>query len=167
MSVIRRLDHVAILVRDTQAALEFFTSQMGLMVIHAEESEAAGARLTYLELGNAYLQLIEPARPESALMQRLQERGEGLHHVCFGVDDVSSAASVMGNGTPGALGSGRGRVSAFVPGSEPFGVLFECTEFVAGEDVADRAGWLADPDNTKAPVHAGMDVERDGGRRET
>lgn len=144
MTPIRRIDHVAILVRDSAAAVEFFTTQLGLTVSHAEDSEAAGARLTYLDAGNAYLQLVEPASPESPLMQRLGERGEGLHHVCFAVDDVPSAATGLGDGTPPLLGRGRGRVSAFVPGGEPFGVLFECTEFRPAEDVAGRPGWLAD-----------------------
>jgi methylmalonyl-CoA/ethylmalonyl-CoA epimerase len=150
MTAIRRLDHVAILVRDSAAAVEFFTSQLGLTVAHAEDSETAGARLTYLDAGNAYLQLVEPSSPESPLMQWLGEHGEGLHHVCFAVDDVPSAAADLGDGTPPRLGRGRGRVSAFVPGAEPFGVLLECTEFRRAEDVTGRPGWL--PDAAEAPA---------------
>ena len=49
-------------------------------------------RLTYLDAGNAFLQLVEPLDPASALATWLDEHGEGLHHICFGVDDVPAAA---------------------------------------------------------------------------
>jgi methylmalonyl-CoA/ethylmalonyl-CoA epimerase len=167
MTVVRRLDHVAILVRDSEAAVKFFTSRMGLEVAHAEESEVAGARLTYLDLGNAYLQLIEPTRPEGALMQRLQERGEGLDHVCFGVDDVPAAAVALGDGSGARLGSGRGRVSAFVPGGEPFGVLFETTEFLPAEDGSEGGACLGGGERATAMDGAASDVESDTARRDT
>jgi methylmalonyl-CoA/ethylmalonyl-CoA epimerase len=167
MTVVRRLDHVAILVRSSEAAVDFFTSRMGLEVSHAEESEAAGARLTYLDLGNAYLQLIEPTRPAGALMQRLQERGEGLDHVCFGVDDVPTAAAALGDGSDAPLGSGRGRVSAFVPGDRPFGVLFETTQFLPAEDGNEGAGCLGARESATAADGAARDVESETARRDT
>lgn len=163
---IRRLDHVAILVRDTDSAVEFFTSRMGLRVAHAEESSIAGARLTYIDVGNAYLQLIEPISEGTPLMRQLQDQGEGLHHVCFGVEGVASTVARLGNGAEVALGSGRGRVSAFVPGEEPFGVLFEGTEFNHAEDVDGCKGWL-DGTIGASKAGAGESVGNESGRRDS
>ena len=142
MTPIRRLDHVAILVRDTEAALEHFSGRLGLRVVHRDELDSPAVRLTYLDAGNAFIQLVEPRDPESELGRSLEARGEGLHHVCFAVDDVpAAAAELSANGAPPTLGQGRGRQSAFVDGA-PHGVVVECTEFHRRDDVDRTAGWL-------------------------
>jgi methylmalonyl-CoA/ethylmalonyl-CoA epimerase len=127
--LLRRLDHVAIAVFDTAVALRHFSERLGLPVVHTDELDAPPVTLTYLDAGNVYLQLVSPRR-ECDLSRWLDENGEGLHHVCFAVDDVSAAIQALSRkSTPPELGSGRGRVSGFVQDDRPFGVLIECTEF--------------------------------------
>jgi methylmalonyl-CoA/ethylmalonyl-CoA epimerase len=145
MTPIRRLDHVAVLVRSTDEALRFYRDRLGLAVHSSEELAAPHVRLTYLDTGNAYIQLVEPLDSGSTLTTWLKENGEGLHHICFGVDDVEAAVVELSD--PGAeivLGSGRGRQSSFVTTNE-YGaaVRIECTEFRRDEDVEGAAGWLA------------------------
>lgn len=144
MTVVRRLDHVAVAVRSTEAALAYFRDRLGLPVVSSEEIEAPGVRLTYLDCGNVYLQLVEPLDQDTEIAGFLEEQGEGIHHVCFGVDDVPAAVAELSDGTPARLGSGRGRVSAFLPGPLRHGVRLECTEFRRSEDVDHTAGWLSD-----------------------
>jgi methylmalonyl-CoA/ethylmalonyl-CoA epimerase len=143
MTLLRRLDHVAIAVRDTAEALRYFSERLGLEVARSEELASPHVRLTYLDAGNAYIQLVEPLDADADLARWLDENGEGLHHVCFGVDDVLEAAGrlSLGGDTP-SVGSGRGRVSAFVPGPLEHGVRVECTEFRRDEDVDGTPGWL-------------------------
>lgn len=145
MTPIRRLDHVAVAVRDTEEALLHFRDRLGLRVVLSEEIPVPPVRLTYLHAGNAFLQLVEPLDPEIELARFLEERGQGLHHVCFGVDDpLEAAAELAPPGAPAPVrGSGRGRVSSFVPGGPVHGVRIECTEFRHGEDVEGEPGWLA------------------------
>jgi methylmalonyl-CoA/ethylmalonyl-CoA epimerase len=144
MSIVRRLDHVAVAVRDTEAALRTFRDRYGLEVAHSEELEQPSIRLTYLDVGNTYIQLVEPLDPAGELAHWLDENGEGLHHVCFGVDDPLAAATrLSSDGGHPAPGTGRGRVSAFVPGDASHGVVVECTEFSLTEDVGALSGWLA------------------------
>lgn len=148
MTVLRRLDHVAVAVRDTDAALSHFRDRLGLEVARSEEIPAPHVRLTYLDAGNAYIQLVEPLDPELEIARFLEKHGEGLHHICFGVDDVHAAAAALAPPDVGEvhLGSGRGRVSAFVPGAAAHGVRIECTEFDRAEDVERTPGWLAGGD---------------------
>lgn len=144
MTLLRRLDHVAVLVRSTEEALRFYSERLGLAVASSEEIDAPHVRLTYLDAGNAYVQLVEPLDGDSPLGRWLDEHGEGLHHICFGVDDVRDAATALSD--PGAdvtLGSGRGRVSAFVATAASNGVRVECTEFDRAQDVDRLPGWLA------------------------
>ena len=145
MSALRRLDHVAVAVSDTDAALRYFCDQLGLRVASSEELASPHVRLTYLDTGNAYIQLLEPLDADGDLARWIDERGEGLHHICFGVDDVLAAAKELaGDGPAPTAGSGRGRVSAFVPGLAVHGVRVECTEFDREKDVEATPGWLVD-----------------------
>ena len=143
MTLLRRLDHVAVAVRDTDESLRYFRDRLGLQVVSAEELESPHVRLTYLDAGNAYIQLIEPLDRNADLSGWLDEHGEGVHHLCFGVDDVLAAArELAAGGEAPKAGSGRGRVSAFVPGASAHGLRLECTEFRRDEDVDGNAGWL-------------------------
>jgi methylmalonyl-CoA/ethylmalonyl-CoA epimerase len=109
----------------------------------SEEIDSPHVRLTYLDVGNSYLQLVEPLDPQSPLRAWLDEHGEGLHHICFGVDDVPTAVSTLSDdGAVPPLGSGRGRRSGFVATRHSHGVRIECTEFVREQDVDRVTGWL-------------------------
>jgi methylmalonyl-CoA/ethylmalonyl-CoA epimerase len=144
VSVVRRLDHVAVAVRDSRRASRELHDRLGLEVVHSEELSRPRVRLTYLDVGNGFIQLVEPLDGTSDVARWLDEHGEGVHHVCFGVDDVADAVARIGGGArPERLGTGRGRPSAFVP--EPIrGMRVECTGFSRGEDVERSAGWLQD-----------------------
>jgi methylmalonyl-CoA/ethylmalonyl-CoA epimerase len=137
---VRRVDHVAVAVAETDSAVERFGERFGLHPAHAEVLTSPRVRLTYLDAGNMFIQLVEPLDNESAIARFLAEHGEGVHHVCFAVDDVAAAAT--GDGSAAELGTGRGRISAFPSGGPCCGMLVEYTEFVPDEDVADTAGWL-------------------------
>ena len=140
----RRLDHVAIVVRETETALAYFSEKLGLEIARSEEIPYPKVRLTYLDAGNAYIQLVEPLDTTSEIAQTLANDGEGLHHICFGVEDVLGTAHLLAESRDlhPQPGSGRGRVSAFVPGGAVFGVRIEFTEFRYEEDVEASEGWL-------------------------
>jgi methylmalonyl-CoA/ethylmalonyl-CoA epimerase len=143
VSLLRRLDHVAVVVRDTASAVRFFETELGLRVLQTERVESPRAQLTYLDAGNIYIQLVEPLDESSEIAASLAKRGEGLHHICFSVENIADAASKLShNGASPMLGSGRGRVSAFVPGELPFGLRVELTDYRYDEDVDRNAGFL-------------------------
>jgi methylmalonyl-CoA/ethylmalonyl-CoA epimerase len=147
--MIRRLDHVAVAVRDTEAALCHFRDRLGLKVVATEELERLAVRLTYLDAGNAYVQLVEPLEADSPIDRWLQLNGEGLHHICFGVDDVGADLAGFSQAMPvEPLGNGRGRSAGFLP-ELVVGVRIECTEFHRETDVDRTNGWI----ETVTPAH--------------
>jgi methylmalonyl-CoA/ethylmalonyl-CoA epimerase len=136
--VIRHLDHVGIVVRDTAVALTHFRDRLGLPVVAVDEPPEMPVHLTYLEMGNAYLQLVEPLDSESPIAQWLAEHGEGLHHICFAVDDLLETLEdtrPAGAAQP-LLGSGRGHPTAFLAGEPLHGVRIECTEIHGAQRIA-------------------------------
>ncbi len=129
MTQLRRLDHVAIAVRDTAEALTYFNGRLGLPVASTEILESPHVRLTYLDCGNAFVQLVEPLDADGPLAKSIERDGEGFRHICFGVEDVPATAAALAD--PGApeivMGQGRGKVSVFVPGPVHHGAQLECT----------------------------------------
>jgi methylmalonyl-CoA/ethylmalonyl-CoA epimerase len=127
---LRRIDHIGVLVRDTDVALRYFRDILGLAVDASETINTPPVQLTYLNATNLFIQLVEPLDDQSHLALALKNGGEGLHHVCFAVEDVTGTARRLGNGEElTRTGTGRGRPSAFVPGEPPHGFLVECTQF--------------------------------------
>lgn len=83
----RRIDHVGVLVRDADIASVRFVAQLGLER-GIDWTEPGGRfRLLYLEAGDTTLQLVQPLA-DGPLATALASSGEGLHHVCFAVDDL-------------------------------------------------------------------------------
>jgi methylmalonyl-CoA/ethylmalonyl-CoA epimerase len=87
----RGLDHLAIVVGDTEAALQVWRDRVGLKVLYSELVQNGALRLTHLDLGNTHLQLVEPLAEGHPLKQWLENNAPGLHHFCLTVDDVGQA----------------------------------------------------------------------------
>ena len=85
------LDHLAIAVPDTEAALKIWRDKFGFPVLYSEDVNNATVRLTHLDLGNTQLQLVQPLTPDHSLQAWLAKNGPGLHHFCLKVDDVAQA----------------------------------------------------------------------------
>jgi methylmalonyl-CoA/ethylmalonyl-CoA epimerase len=139
--VIRRLDHVGVVVRNTEAALTHFRDHLGLPVVTVDEPPEVPVLLTYLDMGNAYLQLVEPLDDDSPIAHWLDENGEGIHHICFRVDDLVATLDAMrpSGAVQPPIGSGRGFPSAFVAGEPLHGVRIECTEIHGAGQLAEAA----------------------------
>lgn len=129
--VFRSLDHLAIVVPDTDEALRIWRDQVGLRVLYSEVVNDGAVRLTHLDLGNTQLQLVEPLQPDHPLQQWLQEHGSGLHHFCFQVDDVQQAFEQLPKHnlpTAPAIHQGtKGKRALFVDAKATDGIPVEVT----------------------------------------
>jgi methylmalonyl-CoA/ethylmalonyl-CoA epimerase len=90
-----RIDHVGIACRDLDASIDLYTSLFGLIVAGRETNEAQGVREAMLHVadapgGGSYIQLLEPLADDTPVGKFLAARGEGVHHVGYGVTDVSA-----------------------------------------------------------------------------
>lgn len=84
----KAFDHLAIAVKDTEAALEIWRDRFGFPLLYSEVVNGGTVRLTHLDMGNAHLQLVQPLTPDHPLQAWLAQNGPGLHHFCLRVDDV-------------------------------------------------------------------------------
>ena len=94
--MLTRIDHVGIAVRDLDASIDFYESTFGLTVAGRETNDAQGVREAMLFVangaaGSSYVQLLEPLADDTPVGKFLATRGEGVHHIGYGVVDVAAA----------------------------------------------------------------------------
>jgi methylmalonyl-CoA/ethylmalonyl-CoA epimerase len=94
--LLSRIDHVGIACRDLDATIARYQATFGLEVVSLEVNEEQGVREAMLGAGPGYVQLLEPLAPETPVGRFLERRGEGLHHVGYGVDNITSALAAVG-----------------------------------------------------------------------
>lgn len=95
LSVLTEIDHVGIAVRDLPAALDTYREAFDAVVDHREELIDDGVEVALLKVAESYVQLLAPTHDDSPLAAFLDERGEGIHHVGFRVDDVAATLDVL------------------------------------------------------------------------
>ena len=128
-----RLHHVAYVVADLDAALPLFVARFALTEQLREVMPEQGVEAIMLGAGGAGIELITPLDPEGAIARFLGKRGEGLHHVAFGVPDIDAAlAELLATGvemidTTARRGLGGHRV-AFIHPRSGAGALTELVE---------------------------------------
>lgn len=122
-----QVHHIAILVRDVDSALPFYIESLRLSLVSDEWLPQVGARLTYLDGGPVLIQLVQPTRP-GPLLDDLDRHGEGLHHICFTVDNLQATLQRLAPDVDIPIQTGlQGRRTAFLPPG-PNGVRIELLE---------------------------------------
>ena len=91
---------MGIAVRNLEASIEFYEQTFGLTVAGRETNQAQGVREAMLYVSDApggasYVQLLEPLDEDTPVGKFLAARGEGVHHVGYGVDDVAQALAEL------------------------------------------------------------------------
>jgi methylmalonyl-CoA/ethylmalonyl-CoA epimerase len=131
--LLTEIDHVAIAVRDLEAAIRYYADAFGATVAHREVVEGDGVEEALLKVADSYIQLTTPTREDSPIARYLDKRGEGIHHVGYRVDDCAVALEAMkaAGATPidGAPRPGsRGTTVAFIHPKGSFGTLIELVQ---------------------------------------
>jgi methylmalonyl-CoA/ethylmalonyl-CoA epimerase len=127
------LDHVAIAVKDLDAAIEGYRTRYGVEPLHREVVEEQGVEEAMIPVGGSFVQLLQPVSDDTPVGRYLARHGEGLHHVAFLVADIEAALDhlrsegarlVDEHPRPG----GRGARIAFVHPADLTGTLIELVE---------------------------------------
>ncbi len=105
--MIKKIDHIAIIVRSIEEALQVYGGALGLELTEITEVPEQAVRVAFLPVGESKIELVEPVttdilRPSSVqastglstsggIARFLEKRGEGLHHICLEVEDIEAA----------------------------------------------------------------------------
>lgn len=88
--MIKKIDHVGIVVQDVEKAVVTYKDGLGLTYLRIENNEDFNCKIAFLQCGDVLIELIEPTG-EGPSRKFLETRGEGIHHICYEVDDIQKA----------------------------------------------------------------------------
>jgi len=127
------MNHVAVVVADIEGALHFWRDALGLELHHVEDVPSQKSQVAFLPVGESEVELVRPTSDDSGVAKFLAERGGGMHHLCFEVDDIEGMLASLKekgvrliNETAMQL---EGRKVAFVHPKSANGVLVELYQY--------------------------------------
>ena len=132
-----KIEHVALAVADLDAAIAHYREVWGIEVSHREKVEDQGVEEAMLPLGDTFLQLVAPTGEETTVGRFLANRGEGLHHLAYVVDDLARTLEDLKAKGVQLIDEvprrgGRGHLVAFVHPKSNHGLLVELIQSPGG-----------------------------------
>ncbi len=86
--MIKKVDHLGVAVKSIEDALGLYRDALGLHVEKVQEQPSDGVKVCFLPVGDSEIELLEPLSDEGPLAKFLENKGEGIHHICLEVDDI-------------------------------------------------------------------------------
>lgn len=129
----KKVDHIGIAVKDLEQVLPYYTETLGCPLMKVEEVEGQKVKVAFLDAGNIKIELLEPMNEDSPIHKFIEKKGEGIHHIAFGVEGIEERMDELRkNGVqllseepkPGAGGA----MVAFLHPKSSHGVLYELCE---------------------------------------
>jgi len=131
--LLTEIDHVAIAVRDLEAAIAYYADAFGAEIHHREVVDSDGVEEALVKVADSYIQLTAATTDDSPIAKFLEKKGEGLHHIGYRVDDCAQAleSMVAAGATPidkAPRPGSRGTTVAFIHPKGSFGTLIELVQ---------------------------------------
>ncbi len=129
----KSIQHIAIAVRDIEKAKQLYSGLAGVSATGTMDVPSQKVKVCFIEMPNARIELISPTAGNESLSRFIDKHGEGLHHICLGVSDISAELERLKlQGTrlidqQPRIG-GRGHKVAFIHPEATGGVLIELEE---------------------------------------
>jgi methylmalonyl-CoA epimerase len=129
--MIKKISHLGVAVRDLEEARAFYRSILGLESSDPILGGEGAIEVSMVQVGDAIVELLQPVGNEGVMARFLEKRGEGIHHICYEVDDINAEVTslkakgieIIGEPKPGAEG-----MSVFLHPRGTHGVLVELVE---------------------------------------
>ncbi len=130
--MVEKIDHIGIAVKSLDNALKFYET-LGIKPYHFEEVESQKVKTAFIKVGDTNIELLESTSEEGPIAKYIAKKGEGIHHICYEVENVGLALEKMKsegfklideNPKPGA----HGKIVAFIHPKSTNGVLTELAQ---------------------------------------
>lgn len=87
------IEHIGIAVKDIQKSNELFSKLLNAKPYKTEEVASEGVITSFFMVGDTKIELLQATDPESAIAKFIEKKGEGIHHIAFGVADAGAEIS--------------------------------------------------------------------------
>jgi methylmalonyl-CoA/ethylmalonyl-CoA epimerase len=131
--MIKKIAHIGIAVKNIDDHLRFYRDIFGMKVAERTKVPEQGVEVIFLETGNTKIELLQPLDENANINKFLQKRGEGIHHICFEVDDIEIALDELKSKGIQPIDDkprkgAHGKLVAFIHPKSTGGVLIELEE---------------------------------------
>lgn len=137
--MINLIDHIGIVVQDIERSLKIYTEALGLDLSRVEINEQHRVKIAFLPVGDTLIELLQPLTEGTMMADALKEKGEGIHHIAFRVNDLKAELAKLKalgiplvNETPQS--GGHGAQIAFLDPNAANNVSIELVEKVGKQD---------------------------------
>ena len=134
--MLKKIEHIGVAVQSIEKSIPLFRDLLGIPLKKVYESDTIKTKIAFFPLGDSTIELIEALDPSSPVAKFVQKRGEGIHHICFGVENIEAALRhfeangiELINKTPRRTENGD--LIAFLNPKSTNGVLIELVEMEA------------------------------------
>ena len=93
--MIRRIQHIGIAVRSLREAIPFYRDVLGLELVGTDEVADQKIRAAVFRVGESTIEVIESTAPDGPVGKFIEKRGEGIHHIAYAVEGLSSALEAV------------------------------------------------------------------------
>jgi len=132
MAKIKKINHIAIAVKDVEESLKFWRDAMGLQVDHIEDVPSQKSEVVFIPVGDSEVELVRPTSADSGVAKFVEEKGGGMHHLCFEVDNIDEMLTQLKERGVRLINETAlelpGRKMAFIHPKSTNGVLVELYE---------------------------------------
>ncbi len=88
--IMKKIEHIGIAVKDLEAANKTYKAVMGAEHYKTEEVKTEGVITSFFKVGESKIELLAGTTEDSPISKFIAKRGEGIHHIAFGVDDIQA-----------------------------------------------------------------------------
>ena len=84
---ITHIEHIGIAVRSLEESLPFYENVLGLKCYAIEDVEDQKVKTAFIRVGETKIELLEPTSEDSPIMKFLENKGQGIHHIAYAIED--------------------------------------------------------------------------------
>jgi len=90
-----KINHIAVVVENIDDSLAFWRDGLGLNMGKIQEVPQEEVKVAFLDAGESHIELVSPTTDDSGIAKYLAKKGQGMHHICFEVEDIVAALDHM------------------------------------------------------------------------
>jgi len=93
----QKIEHIGIAVKDINESNKLFAKLLNTEHYKMEEVESEGVITSFFKIGDVKIELLQATKPESAIHKFVENKGEGVHHIAFAVENVNEELERLKN----------------------------------------------------------------------
>jgi methylmalonyl-CoA/ethylmalonyl-CoA epimerase len=131
--MLHKIDHVGIAVHSLEDVKALFLKCFHMMPIFEEAVPEQKVKVAGFKLGESNLEFLEPTDNDSPIARFLEKRGQGLHHISVGVENIDTVLKELRENNINLIDEkarigAEGKKIAFVHPKSVFGILLELSQ---------------------------------------